>query len=30
VENLDLAYPKVSPEQKKELAAARMELARET
>ena len=29
VENLDLAYPKVSPEQKKELAAARAELARE-
>jgi PPK2 family polyphosphate:nucleotide phosphotransferase len=30
VEKLDLAYPKVSPEQKKELAAARAELARET
>ncbi|WP_027551099.1 polyphosphate kinase 2 family protein [Bradyrhizobium sp. Cp5.3] len=29
VEKLDLAYPKVSPEQKKELAAARAELARE-
>jgi len=29
VEELDLAYPKVSPEQKKELAAARAELARE-
>lgn len=30
VEKLDLTYPKVSPEQKKELAAARAELARET
>jgi PPK2 family polyphosphate:nucleotide phosphotransferase len=30
VEKLDLKYPKVSPEQKKELAAARAELARET
>ena len=30
VEKLDLAYPKVSPEQRKELAAARAELARET
>jgi PPK2 family polyphosphate:nucleotide phosphotransferase len=30
VEKLDLAYPKVSTEQKKELAAARAELARET
>jgi PPK2 family polyphosphate:nucleotide phosphotransferase len=30
VEKLDLAYPKVSPEQKKELAAARAELAGET
>ena len=29
VEKLDLTYPKVSPEQKKELAAARAELARE-
>ncbi|HWZ08114.1 MAG TPA: polyphosphate kinase 2 family protein [Bradyrhizobium sp.] len=29
VEKLDLGYPKVSPEQKKELAAARAELARE-
>ena len=29
VEQLDLAYPQVSPEQKKELAAARAELARE-
>ena len=29
VEQLDLAYPKVSAEQKKELAAARAELARE-
>lgn len=29
VEHLDLAYPQVSPEQKKELAAARAELARE-
>ena len=29
VEKLDLAYPKVSTEQKKELAAARAELARE-
>src|SRR5262249_6860624 len=29
VEKLDLAYPKVSPEQKKELAAARAELGRE-
>jgi PPK2 family polyphosphate:nucleotide phosphotransferase len=29
VEQLDLAYPKVSPEQKKQLAAARAELARE-
>ncbi len=29
VEKLDLAYPKVSSEQKKELAAARTELARE-
>ncbi|OAF18527.1 polyphosphate kinase 2 family protein [Bradyrhizobium neotropicale] len=29
VEKLNLAYPKVSPEQKKELAAARAELARE-
>jgi PPK2 family polyphosphate:nucleotide phosphotransferase len=29
VEKLDLAYPRVSPEQKKELAAARAELARE-
>ena len=29
VEKLDLAYPTVSPEQKKELAAARAELARE-
>ena len=29
VEQLDLAYPRVSPEQKKELAAARAELARE-
>ncbi|MCP3461273.1 MULTISPECIES: polyphosphate kinase 2 family protein [unclassified Bradyrhizobium] len=29
VEKLDLAYPKVSPEQKKELATARAELARE-
>ena len=29
VERLDLAYPKVSPEQKKELAAARAELVRE-
>jgi PPK2 family polyphosphate:nucleotide phosphotransferase len=29
VEKLDLAYPKVSPEQKMELAAARAELARE-
>jgi PPK2 family polyphosphate:nucleotide phosphotransferase len=29
VEQLDLAYPQVSPEQKKELAAARIELARE-
>ena len=29
VEKLDLAYPKVSPVQKKELAAARAELARE-
>jgi PPK2 family polyphosphate:nucleotide phosphotransferase len=30
VEQLDLAYPKVSAEQKKELAAAREELARES
>jgi len=30
VEQLDLAYPKVSPEQKKELATARAELVRET
>ena len=30
VEKLDLAYPKVSTEQKKELAAVRAELARET
>ena len=30
VEELDLAYPKVSPEQKKELASARVELGRET
>jgi PPK2 family polyphosphate:nucleotide phosphotransferase len=30
VERLDLAYPKVSAEQKKELAAAREELARES
>jgi len=30
VEELDLAYPKVSPEQKKELAAARAQLARES
>jgi PPK2 family polyphosphate:nucleotide phosphotransferase len=29
VEKLDLAYPKVGPEQKKELTAARAELARE-
>jgi PPK2 family polyphosphate:nucleotide phosphotransferase len=29
VEKLDLTYPKVGPEQKKELAAARAELARE-
>jgi PPK2 family polyphosphate:nucleotide phosphotransferase len=29
VEKLDLGYPKVSPEQKKELAAARAELVRE-
>jgi PPK2 family polyphosphate:nucleotide phosphotransferase len=29
VEKLDLAYPKVSPQQKKELAAARAELVRE-
>ena len=29
VEKLDLAYPKLSPEQKKELATARAELARE-
>jgi polyphosphate kinase 2 (PPK2 family) len=29
VEKLDLTYPKVSPEQKKELAAALAELARE-
>ena len=30
VEQLDLAYPEVGPEQKKQLAAARAELARET
>jgi hypothetical protein len=29
VEQLDLAYPKVSAEQRKELASARAELARE-